>query len=242
MIKEIANLIRNSKRVAAFTGAGISVESGIPPFRGKDGLWNKYDPVFLDINYFKKNPEQSWRLIKEIFYDFFGNAKPNAAHIALAEMEKMNYLQTIITQNIDNLHQEAGSKEVCEYHGTSKTLICLECSEKCFSSEIDLNLIPPVCPKCSGLLKPDFIFFGEPIPEIAQSRSFLEARKSDVFIIIGTTGEVMPASMIPYIAKENKVKIIEINTIKSNYTESITDFFLQGKATEIMNALLKELT
>ena len=241
MIKKAAEIIKNAKRVTAFTGAGISVESGIPPFRGENGLWNKYDPTFLEINYFRKNPNHSWKLIKEIFYDFFGAAEPNAAHKALADLEKHNYLQTVITQNIDNLHQEAGSVEVYEYHGTSKRLICLNCSSLFSSSEIDLNNIPPFCSKCGGLLKPDFIFFGEQIPEPAQSRSIAETVNSDVFILVGTTGEVMPASMIPYTAKENKAKIIEINILNSNYTNSITDVFLQGKATVVLSELLKEI-
>ena len=238
MIKKAVELIKNAERVTAFTGAGISVESGIPPFRGENGLWNKYDPVFLDIGHFKKNPESSWKIIKEIFYDFFGEARPNAAHKALAELQKMNYLKTIITQNIDNLHQEVGSNEVYEYHGTSKKLICLDCNTLLLSSLIDFNILPPVCKKCGGLLKPDFIFFGEPIPEPAQSRSILESEKSDIFIIIGTTGEIMPASMVPYLAKKNGARIIEINISSSNYTESITDLFLKGKATVIMKELL----
>ncbi len=241
MINKAVEIIRGAKRVTAFTGAGISVESGIPPFRGKNGLWNKYDPVFLDINYFLQNPKKSWVLIKEIFYDYFGKAKPNTAHKTLAEMEKLNYLQTVITQNIDNLHQEAGSKKVYEYHGTSKNLICMDCNTNILSSKLDLNKLPPKCSQCGGLLKPDFIFFGEPIPELAQTKSILESKNSDVFILIGTTGEIMPASMVPYLAKENNAKIIEINISKSNYTDSITDVFLQGKATLIMSDLLKEL-
>ena len=102
-IKEAANLIANSKRTVAFTGAGISVESGIPPFRGKNGLWSRYDPEILDINYFRQNPLISWKVIKEIFYDFFGQAQPNAAHKALVKMEQKNLLQSIITQNIDKI-------------------------------------------------------------------------------------------------------------------------------------------
>ncbi len=241
MINKAVEIIREAKRVTAFTGAGISVESGIPPFRGENGLWNKYDPVFLDINYFLKNPKKAWILIKEIFYDYFGEAKPNEAHKALAEMEKLNYLQTVITQNIDNLHQEAGSNKVYEYHGTSKNLICMDCNNNILSSNLDLKTLPPKCNQCGGLLKPDFIFFGEPIPELAQTKSILESKNSDVFILIGTTGEIMPASMVPYLAKENNAKIIEINISKSNYTDSITDVFLQGKATLIMSDLLKEL-
>ncbi len=129
MIEEAAKLIKNAKHVTAFTGAGISVESGIPPFRGENGLWSKFDPLFLDINYFRQNPLKSWKLIKEIFYDFFGKAEPNSAHTALAEMEKSGYLNSVITQNIDNLHQTAGSKNVFEFHGTSKNLICTNCDK-----------------------------------------------------------------------------------------------------------------
>ena len=239
-LKEAAEIIQKSKRTTAFTGAGISVESGIPPFRGPDGLWNKFNPEFIEINYFFNNPLASWKLIKEIFYDFFGEAKPNAAHTALAQMEKQNLLHTIITQNIDNLHTDAGSKNVYEFHGNSRDLICTKCSKIYSSKTTDFNRLPPLC-QCGNLLKPDFVFFGEPIPEPANSRSFDEANKSDLFIIIGTTGEIMPASMIPYQAKQNGKTVIEINIEPSAYTHSTTDIFLQGKATKVMTSLLELL-
>ena len=238
-IYEAAKLILNSKRTVAFTGAGISVESGIPPFRGKNGLWSKYDPVVLDLNYFYSRPKESWQVIKEIFYDFFGKAKPNAAHKALALMEEKNLLHTIITQNIDNLHQEAGSKNVYEFHGNSRNLICTKCGKKYNVSQINLAKLPPVCNNCGGVLKPDFIFFGERIPEPANSKSFAEAERADLFILIGTTGEIMPASLIPRVAKEHGAKIIEINTGKSKYTNSITDIFIQEKATAALTKLVK---
>lgn len=239
-IKVAADIIRRSKRTVAFTGAGISVESGIPPFRGEGGLWNKYDPIILDIDYFKQETVSSWMVIKSLFYDFMGKAQPNAAHYALAEMEKMGLLQAVITQNIDNLHQRAGSSVVYEFHGNSRDLICMHCSKKHKVADVDLAILPPRCDECGGVLKPDFVFFGEQIPEPAMSNSFAEAQKADVFIIIGSTGEIMPASMIPYRAKENGKEIIEINISESNYT-SIADVFLQGKATEMMAVLLDEL-
>lgn len=237
-LDKAAELIKNSSHTTAFTGAGISVESGIPPFRGENGLWSKIDPVFLDSSYFEKYPEQSWHLIKEIFYDSFGKAKPNAAHYALAELESKGLLSAIITQNIDNLHQEAGNKDVIEFHGTSQRLLCTKCGRQVAASAELLNVLPPKCKNCSGILKPDFVFFSEPIPEPANSRSFREAEIADVFILIGTTGEIQPASMIPMIAKNNGTKIIEINIEKSNFTNSITDVFLEGKATEIMKNLV----
>ena len=241
MYNKAVEYIKSANRVTAFTGAGVSVESGIPPFRGENGLWNKYNPVFLDIEYFQKNPEDSWKLIKEIFYDFFGQAKPNAAHFALAEMEKMGLLHSIITQNIDNLHQNAGSKEVYEFHGNSRYLICTNCSKSYLAKNIDLSSLPPKCENCETVLKPNFIFFGEPIPEPACANSFTETKNADVFILIGTTGEIMPASLIPYEAKKNNKKIIEINIQSSNYTNTITDIFLKGKATEVMQKLLETI-
>ncbi|RLD73912.1 MAG: RNA polymerase subunit sigma, partial [Bacteroidetes bacterium] len=207
---EAAELIKKSKYAIAFTGAGISVESGIPPFRGSTGLWSKYDPIVLDINYFFTNTVDAWKVIRELFYDFFGKAKPNPAHIGLAQLEEKGILKAIITQNIDNLHQEAGSKTVYEFHGTARTIICTKCGDKYHSSEVNLKNLPPKCTKCNGILKPNFIFFGEGIPEEANSLSFLAAEQSDVFIVIGTTGEVMPASMLPATAKRNGAKIIEI--------------------------------
>ncbi|MBW2095718.1 MAG: NAD-dependent deacylase [Deltaproteobacteria bacterium] len=241
MYRKAAQVIRNAKRVTAFTGAGISVESGIPPFRGKDGLWNKYDPVFLSIDYFLKHPKESWELIKEIFFDFFGQAEPNDAHDALARMEQAGLLQAIITQNIDNLHQEAGSKTVYEFHGTSRTLACVHCGKKIETAKIDLHVLPPHCLACGDILKPDFVFFGEAIPEPTNTLSFQEAGISDVFLLIGTTGEIMPASVIPQIAKKNGATIIEVNSNPSNYTNSITDVFLHERATVAMNRLCKHL-
>jgi len=240
-IQKAAKVLLNSKSNTAFTGAGISVESGIPPFRGEEGLWNKYDPIFLDINYFLQYPEKSWSLIKEIFYDFFGKAKYNAAHFILAKMEENKLLDAVITQNIDNLHQEAGSKIVHEFHGNSKQLICTGCKTKFGIDEIDINKLPPECSLCKSLLKPDFIFFGEAIPQDAHTASIDLANTSEAFLVIGSTGEIMPACQIPVFAKTNGATIIEVNTKKSNFTDSITDIFLQGKATEVMAELGEEL-
>jgi len=209
-IEKAAEIIKNSKHLTAFTGAGISVESGIPPFRGPSGLWAKYDPSILDLQYYLNNPERSWPVIKELFFDFFGSAKPNAAHYALAKLEKAGILKEIITQNIDNLHQEAGSIKVHEFHGNSVKFVCTRCGKIIKRSDIELTDSPPFCNEktCNGLLKPDFIFFGEGIPPGAYSASVKAAETSDCFLIIGTTGEIMPASYIPYQSKENGATII----------------------------------
>ena len=241
MLKEAAGILRHSRRTAAFTGAGISVESGVPAFRGEDGLWSKYDPKCLEIGYFHAHPEEAWVVIKEIFYDFFGGAEPNPAHRGLALMEEHGLLQTVITQNIDNLHQAAGSREVYEFHGNSHQLVCLSCGRSCTVTEVDLSELPPKCERCRGLLKPDFVFFGEAIPERPMSRALFEAQRADVFLVIGTTGEVMPAAMVPATAKQHGATIIEVNLEESNYTGEITDIFLQGRAGEVMTALISEL-
>lgn len=242
MIKAAARIMLEAKRVCVFTGAGISVESGIPPFRGKGGLWNQYNPEFIEIGYFHRHPQQSWQLIKEIFYDFFGKAVPNDAHRAIASLEKQGIVKSVITQNIDNLHQDAGSKIVHEFHGTASRLVCLDCHQTFTVKQISFEKLPPECPNCVvGRLKPDFIFFGEGIPEPARKNSFEEAEKSDVFLVIGTTGEVMPACMIPCLARENGARIIEINISPSAFTSGITEIFLQGPATTMMNGLLSEI-
>ena len=241
LIREAAKLIKKSNYTIAFTGAGISVESGIPPFRGEHGLWNKYDPKVLDLQYFLQNPEECWTFIREIFYDFFADAKPNSAHKVLAKMEKGRLLKSIITQNIDNLHQEAGSKTVHEFHGNSKKLICLKCGKQYKAEEIDFNNIPPKCKNDGEILKPDFIFFGEGIPEQAYKNSFADAEKAEVCLIIGSTGEVMPASYVPQTAKQNGAVIIEINPEESGFTNQITDIYLKGKAGEVLIELGKYL-
>lgn len=241
MYEKAAEMIRAAGYVVAFSGAGISVESGILPFRGEKGLWAKYDPSNFEINYFKKHPEESWRIIRQIFYEKFANARPNAAHYLLAAMEAGGMLNAVITQNIDNLHYKAGSKNVFEFHGNSRQLICLECGKSHKVSRVDLNIIPPKCDICSGLLKPEFVFFGEPIPEKAYAGSIREAQKSDALIVIGTTGEVMPASSIPHLAKLSGALIIEINVEESIYTVQITDIFIKAKAVEAATKLARYL-
>jgi NAD-dependent deacetylase len=240
-INQAVKAIRKSKYMVAFTGAGISVESGIPPFRGAGGLWNTTHPIFLEIEYFHKKPLQSWKKIKEIFYDKLVDAEPNTAHQVLAKMEKRSFLESIITQNIDHLHQKAGNKYVYELHGTYRRLVCTECLTEYDMSFADLNYLPPTCYICKGILKPDFVFFNEPIPKFPQKRSYEEAEKADLLMIIGTHAEVLPAAAIPQIAKKTGATIIEINIKPSPFTTSITDIFIQGRATEALEKIGEKL-
>jgi NAD-dependent deacetylase len=234
-----SRLVDAARHVTVFSGAGISVESGIPPFRGPGGLWSRVDPGFIEIDYFRAHALESWLKIKEIFYDSFGGAEPNAAHLGVAAMEKAGRVRAVITQNIDDLHQRAGSHEVIEFHGNSRWLVCLECRRREAVRPERLAALPPHC-SCGGLLKPDFIFFGEGIPEKAMQRSYQEASQADLFLLIGSSGEVQPACQIPPLAKARGAKLIEINLHESNFTP-IADVFLKGKATEMVSALVKEL-
>jgi NAD-dependent deacetylase len=237
LLDKAAEAIRASGFTIAFTGAGISVESGIPPFRGENGLWNKYDPALLEISHFFENPLESWEVIMEVFYDFFGQAKPNGAHYALAKLEKAGMLQAVITQNIDNLHQEAGSREIAEFHGNSQRLSCTGCRTVYRVGEISLSSLPVTCPSCRSLVKPDFIFFGEGIPKEAYLRSMELVRKCRVMLVIGTTAEVMPAGQLPQIAKSMGAKIIEVNSHSTRLTYRVSDIFLKGGASAVMEEL-----
>lgn len=242
LYKEVAELIKTSKHLIAFTGAGISVESGIPPFRGPQGLWNKYDPEeFAHIESFLRNPVKVWEMIREMFTVIL-EAKPNLSHKVLAEMEKKGYLKALITQNIDGLHQMAGSKNVIEFHGNCKWLLCLSCGKK---EEIKKELIEktpyPKCLECEIPLKPDVVFFGESIPFSARKKAETEAKNCDLMLVIGTSGVVYPAAELPYMAKMNKATIVEINLEETPYTHSITDYFLKGKASEILSEIFINL-
>jgi NAD-dependent deacetylase len=232
-----AQVLKYSDYVVAHTGAGISVESGVPPFRGEGGLWNKYDPSTLELGFFLSRPDESWAVIREVFYNFFGKVHPNSAHKVLAKWEQQNQLKAVITQNIDDLHQMAGSHEVYEFHGNAKRLICVVCETISNIENLNLDVLPPYCTNCMGLLKPDFIFFGEGIPPLAYSKSVEAARLCNAMLIIGTAGEVSPANQIPIIAKEKGATIIEINLEPSLYTKRITDIFIQGKAGEVLPKL-----
>ncbi|MHA1734537.1 MAG: NAD-dependent protein deacylase [Promethearchaeota archaeon] len=242
-INKAAEVLRHAKYAIVCTGAGVSVESGIPPFRGPDGLWSKYDPHVLDLGNFYTHPEETWPVIKELFYDFFGQAHPNPAHYAIAELEKAGVVKLVVTQNIDHLHQDAGSKNVCEYHGTLKTLSCRECHSTYEYVPELLSTLPARCPKrdCEGILRPDFVFFGEGIPPEAARTASLAAEKTDVVLVVGTTGVVMPAALLPFQASDHGAAIIEVNTEPSNYTATITDIFLHGKAGSVLPRLAEQL-
>ena len=239
-IRDAAKRISKTKAVV-LTGSGISVASGIMPFRGKGGLWEKYDPEEMaSIHTFRRNPQNAWVMHKEV-YDVVKKALPNPAHLSLARMEAMGYISSIITQNVDGLHQKAGSKTVIEFHGNIVKLICLECSALYPASETDLSFLPPLCPACKGVLKPNAVFFGESILGEALNQSHKEVQQCQVMLVVGTSGIVEPVASLPLLAKSRGAYIIEINPEPSQLTSSITTLFLQGKAEEILPEILEEI-
>lgn len=239
LINEAAELIYRSQSTGALTGAGISVESGIPDFRGAGGLWSRYDPAeYASIAAFRQNPVKIWNMLREM-EDLVLQARPNPAHIGMGELEKMGLLHFIITQNVDNLHQAGGAMNVIEYHGNSSTLSCLWCGKRYPAIE-KRNESPPRC-ECERILKPDVVFFGEAIPEEALSRSFVLAASSEVMMVVGTSALVSPANTIPSIAKRNGAKIIEINKESTHLTETLTNIFIWGSAGEVISVLVSRL-
>ena len=241
LIKKAVQDIAAAKKITALTGAGISVESGIPPFRGKDGLWEKIDPMkYAHIDYFLQNPSDVWNKFLKEMKSVIAQAQPNDAHKGLAKLEMMNLLQTVITQNIDGLHQMAGNTDVIEFHGNFAWLRCMECNTTCKIGDVDLSEIPPKC-SCSGLYRPDCIFFGEMIPPLHLSRSQEIASDCDLMLVVGTSAVVQPAAFMPVIARDNGAKVIEINPEATPLTKSISNYLLMGKAGKIMNSIITEL-
>lgn len=231
-----ARVIARADYLVAFTGAGISVESGVPPFRGTGGLWEQHDPRVLELGYFLRHPEECWTVIRELFYEKFREAKPNMAHKTLAYWEEIGLLKALITQNIDDLHTRAGNRDPIEYHGNCRRLICTQTGRRYDVTPELIAEIPPLSPE-GALFKPDFVFFGEGIPADAARRAAHAARTADVMLIIGTTGEVFPAASLPPAAGQNGATIVEINVEPSSYTGTVTDIFLQAPAAEAMGVL-----
>ncbi len=233
-----AEILRGARRAVAFTGAGISVESGIPPFRGPDGLWSRVDPSLLDIDRFRAAPGECWPLIRDLFYGHFRDARPNAAHEALARMERAGALAGVITQNIDDLHRRAGSRRVIELHGNSRQLVCPACGARFPAGEELLERLPPRCARCGDVLKPDFVFFGEPLPDGAMAAALAETREADAWLVVGTTGEIHPAGSLPDLACSHGARIVEVNLEPTRYTGTVTDVFLGGPAGTVVPALV----
>ena len=235
--KSLVNALKESESIVFFTGAGISSESGIPTFRGKDGIWNKLRPEELaNFDAFIKNPIMVWEWYnhrKKIVHE----AQPNAAHLTISEMQ--NYFKDVIviTQNIDNLHRRAGSNAIYELHGNIERNFCIDC-KKFFNEELDFSVGVPKC-DCGGLIRPDVVWFGEYLPEDQFLGGEKAAINADVFFVVGTSAVVYPAVGLVYTAKQSGATVVEVNLEKTALS-SISNYSFFGKAGEILPRILEE--
>ncbi len=260
-IKKAANILANAKRTVASCGAGISAESGIATFRDPGGVWEKLNPAEVGtadglLSTLTNNPHKLMPFFIELL-ETFQNAEPNPAHLALGELERMGILQTVITQNIDNLHIEAGNTDVIEVHGNGFRIRCISCggSERLqrkqiikdtlkkvrdikeFTLETIVSLLPP-CRNCLAPTRPDVVMFGEMVKDVPQA--FDAARKSDVLLAIGTSGTVYPAAHLPFHAKESGAKVIVVNP-NENAFSAVSDIYIPMKAGAAMEEIIQAI-
>jgi NAD-dependent deacetylase len=246
-IGRIAEMIREARRIVVFTGAGVSTESGIPDFRSPGGFWTKFDPEDFTIDKFLSSPEtrrKQWRFL--LSGDLLKDASPNAAHVAIADLEALGRLECVITQNIDNLHQKAGNDpgKVYELHGTMHWVRCLKCGGRYALGEILKKYRtandPPACERCGGIMKPDVIFFGEALPEETLEEAIRHASRCDLLIVVGSSLVVYPAASIPFVAEQAGAKIVIINMTPTP-ADRIADVVINASAGDALTRILAEV-
>ncbi len=246
-IRAVAGAINDANSVVALTGAGVSTASGIPDFRGDDGIWERHDPMDFHIDRFRADPAGFWddrvALQAAAFDD--GNVTPNAAHEAIAGLESTGHLDTVVTQNIDGLHQDAGSETVIEIHGSAARVVCRDCSrrtdaEPAMERARD-GALPPTCEDCDGTLKPDTVLFGEQLPEHALLRSQNEAENADLFLAVGSSLTVEPAASLPRVAAERGATLVLVN-LESTPLSDRADYDFRADVTEALPRLRRAVT
>jgi NAD-dependent deacetylase len=242
MVRDAAELLSNAQRGLAFTGAGVSAESGIPTFRGEGGLWTKYDPVKVaSIDYFMSDPSAYWKVSKDRGRIALA-ARPNPGHQALAALEAAGHLLAVATQNTDGLHQDSGSRRVIELHGSGRTVECLDCGNREPRSEVQARLdveMPPRCGVCGGIyLKPTVVLFGEPMPQAAVQEAFALAREADVMLVVGSSLVVYPAAEIPVAALRSGASLIVINA-EPTPLDDVATVVIRGKSGEVLPEIMR---
>lgn len=241
-MKEIIDFIKSAKHLITFTGAGVSVLSGIKDFRGKNGLYKTMNAEkIFDLDVFKTDPSFYYKNTKEFIYGL-DEKEPAVTHRVLSKLENAGYIKALITQNIDMLHQKAGSKNVIELHGSAKVHYCMSCGLETSESwvfEIARRGEVPKCKKCGGVLKPRITFFGEALPMNALNEAIKEARKADAIIVLGSSLMVYPAAAIPSYVVENGGKLMIVNDMPTSY-DSYASLRYDDLAT-VFNYLEKEM-
>lgn len=235
--------IRTARHILAFTGAGISAESGIPTYRdSENSLWSKYEPdKFATIDAFMSNSTLYWKFFRDVRHPALTRARPNGAHLALAAMERAGRLEAVITQNIDGLHQAAGSREVIELHGNTRIIRCLACQAEYGMDEILEQMkyeLPPACLRCGGRLKPAVVFFGEELPGDTLERAAERAKACDLLLAVGSSLVVYPAAAIPAAAKRNGAHLIIVNRTPTP-CDDLADVVLHQSAGEVLPPLAR---
>ncbi|NIM11278.1 MAG: NAD-dependent protein deacylase [Candidatus Aminicenantes bacterium] len=237
LYEDVAKLMIERKRCVALTGAGVSAESGISTFRSRGGLWEKYDPaVYASIEVFRRDPSKYWSIRGDFIRDY-DSYQPNNAHLALAELEKMGILQSVVTQNIDGLHTKAGSKRVIEVHGTIREINCLKCRKQYIAPHVPEGT-PPYCESCGGVLKPNTVLFGEQLPPDALMNAQNESLICNVMLVIGTSANVYPAAALPELALQHGAAIVEVNIERAFPS---VDYYLGEKAGTALPKLVDEI-
>ena len=244
-LRYASDIIRGSKNIVVLTGAGISTPSGIPDFRSSEsGLWTRYDPFeYASINAFRYHPQKFFDWMRPLAKLIFA-AEPNAAHYGLAQLEKSGYLHTVITQNIDGLHQKAGSQNVLEVHGTLTTLSCVSCFKKVDSFAYLQPYLEhreiPQCPDCKSILKPNAVLFGEQLPYQAWLGAQEASRNSDLMIVAGSSLEVLPVAGLPMSAIDHGSHLIVINQT-GTYIDVRADIVFTRDVAEVIPQIVHEL-
>lgn len=236
-----ADAIRDAESVVALTGAGISTASGIPDFRSENGIWNRYDPNDFHISRFRTDPEGFWHDRVELIETFFrGGFEPNEAHAALAELEAADHLETLITQNVDGLHQAAGNDEPIEIHGNGQRAVCTDCDRRfgidSIIDRVERGESPPTCERCGGLLKPDVVLFGERLPRGELDRARAAAQNADVFLAIGSSLTVEPAASLPRNAVDHGGRLIIVNLDRTDLSGR-AEYDFRADVTDVLPAL-----
>ncbi|MBU0519965.1 NAD-dependent deacylase [bacterium] len=231
--------------VVAFTGAGVSEESGIPTYRGTGGFWTSYDPdKYASIDYFQQDPSYFWAFFRDTRRFLIHEAKPNAAHKSLANLEELGLLDAVITQNIDGLHQAAGNKHVVELHGSYQKFSCTKCDAVYPLAHIEREIekpLPPQCIECDSVIRPDIVFFGEMLPPDKLEKAYQLASQSKLILMIGSSLVVYPAAQVPHVAKQSGARLAIIN-LEPTPLDDFADWVFHEKAGIVLPELLEYLT
>ncbi len=247
-LKQLARWIVGSKRLVVFSGAGLSTESGIPDFRSPGGVWDRYNPEDFTFQNFlssETSRERYWQMATEL-YEPIKKAKPNQAHLALAELERLGKLDCVITQNIDGLHFKAGNSEerVIQLHGTAIFVSCLNCNKRYDRDEIQQRILrgqkAPRCDDCGGILKPATISFGQSMPERETEDAYRRSSACNLFIVVGSSLVVQPAAQMPLVAKRSGARLAIINRDPTPY-DDLADIVIHGQAGSVMASIMEHV-